>query len=55
MPTIGEILEEMVRSRLERAPSDSETKQLSASIQRILRSFAKTMPDQVTAAMLLAV
>jgi hypothetical protein len=52
MPTIGEILEEMVLPRLERAPSDSETKQLSASIQRISRSFAETMPDQVTAAML---
>jgi hypothetical protein len=52
VPAIGEILEEMIRPRLERAGSDHETQQLSASIQRILQFFAETMPDEVTAAML---
>ena len=52
MPAIGEILEEMVLPRLEQTGSDRESKHLSASIQRILGSFAEIMPDQVTAAML---
>ena len=52
MSAIGEILEEMVRPRLERAGSDRETKRPSASLQRILRSCSDIMSAPVTAAML---
>jgi hypothetical protein len=52
MPTISEILEEMVCPRIERATSENEAKRLSAQLRKISEHFDQITPEQVTAAML---
>jgi hypothetical protein len=52
MPTIGDILLEMVFPRIEKARSQHQAKELSAAVYRISKFFADDTPEQVTREML---